>query len=67
MVGRLLRVLALGAALAGFADAAEAHKLKVFAAAEGATISGYAYFVPGDRARAPQLGRPVTVHASSQN
>ena len=32
-------------------DAAQAHKLKVFATAVGADISGYAYFVPGGRAQ----------------
>ena len=33
------------------APAAYAHKLKVFATAVGADISGYAYFVPGGRAQ----------------
>ena len=42
-----LVAVALTAALA----AAAAHKLKAFATAEGAVVSGYAYFTPGGRAR----------------
>lgn len=38
--------------------AAQAHKLKVFATAEGPEISGYAYFVPGGRA--PGIAVTVT-------
>jgi nickel transport protein len=34
-----------------FIVGAEAHKLKAFATAEGALISGYAYFTPGGRAQ----------------
>lgn len=45
----LLLVLALGLLTAAAAPAL-AHRLKVFAAAEGATVSGYAYFPGGGRA-----------------
>lgn len=46
----MIRVLALLAALVA-AVPAQAHKLKVFATAEGATIIGTAYFSGGDKAR----------------
>lgn len=38
-----------------FAAPAEAHRLKVFASAEGAAISGYAYFSGGGRARGTEV------------
>jgi nickel transport protein len=49
---RRLRLIGL-AVLASMAaaGAAQAHKLKAFATAEGALVSGYAYFTPGGRAR----------------
>jgi nickel transport protein len=37
------------------ASSAKAHKLKTFATAIGAEISGYAYFVPGGRAQNAQV------------
>jgi len=57
-IGLLLRVrpefLLRGAAVLALVFAAlpaEAHKLKAFATAEGADVSGYAYFSPGGRAQ----------------
>ena len=44
------------------ASPAAAHKLKLFATAEGLTISGYAYFVPGGRAQ----DVPVTISADGK-
>lgn len=45
----------LAAALSLTAAPALAHKLKVFAAADGAEVSGYAYFSGGDRAQGAAL------------
>ncbi len=42
-------------AMLAAASSAQAHKLKVFAAAEGTTISGYAYFPGGGRAKHIQI------------
>ena len=39
------------AAMTLWTSCALAHKLKAFATAEGALVSGYAYFTPGGRAR----------------
>lgn len=47
--------LALAAALCLTAAPALAHKLKIFAAADGAEVSGYAYFSGGDRAQGAAL------------
>jgi len=48
----ILRALcALGTILLPHAEPAYAHKLKLFASAEGRTISGYAYFSGGARPR----------------
>ncbi|TBW40638.1 cobalamin biosynthesis protein CbiM [Siculibacillus lacustris] len=44
-----LAILVALAILAGSAPAAEAHRLKLFVAVEGLTISGYAFFVGGGR------------------
>jgi len=53
---RLQRMGLWLAVAAGLAAApAHAHKLKVFASAEGATISGYAYFPGGGRAQGLKL------------
>jgi len=48
---RSTRVAAAVALVLTATGAAEAHKLKAFATAEGATVSGYAYFTPGGRAQ----------------
>lgn len=47
--------LALAAVLSLTAAPALAHKLKIFAAADGAEVSGYAYFSGGDRAQGAAL------------
>ncbi|MEI6560161.1 MAG: energy-coupling factor ABC transporter permease [Rhodospirillaceae bacterium] len=47
----LLGPLLLTGLMLGGATPAEAHKLKVFATAEGASVTGRAYFSSGDRAR----------------
>lgn len=50
MIRRFAVAFLLAFALCGGAPAALAHKMKVFAAAEGDRISGYAYFGGGGRA-----------------
>ncbi|SBW06640.1 conserved exported hypothetical protein [uncultured Alphaproteobacteria bacterium] len=50
MIRRILVVCLLAFALFGGASEALAHKMKVFASADGAEISGYAYFGGGNRA-----------------
>lgn len=53
--GRLALTLVLGLFLClPFASSAAAHKLRVFATAEGATVTGYAFFVGGGRAAGAQ-------------
>lgn len=49
---RVLAVsLSLALAMLGTAGEALAHKMKLFATAEGAVVSGYVYFSPGGRAQ----------------
>ncbi|MGQ9368942.1 cobalt transporter CbiM [Azospirillum sp. ST 5-10] len=47
----ILAAAALALAVLGSGNDAQAHKLKIFAAAEGAAVSGYAYFDAGTRAQ----------------
>lgn len=51
MINRWLLILLLGLASAAVPAAALAHKIKVFASAEGAVISGYAYVTGGTRVK----------------
>ncbi|WP_035690648.1 hypothetical protein [Azospirillum halopraeferens] len=51
MSASILRAAALAVAMLTAATPALAHKMKLFATAEGATVAGYAYFSPGGRAR----------------
>jgi len=50
-IGALRRLALATLASIAFIAAAEAHKLKAFATAEGPLVSGYAYFTPGGRAQ----------------
>jgi len=52
---RLAFTMAFAVALLGSSGAALAHKMKLFATAEGAVVSGYVYFSPGGRAQDAQI------------
>jgi nickel transport protein len=51
LIPTLQRLALVALASITWAGGADAHKLKAFATAEGALVSGYAYFTPGGRAQ----------------